>query len=103
MFPERCWRPDQSVGALDPKLGREPRPTQNPRLGPGRRREIVFGREMLGQGRQQGISPLVTEGRRLIPQQTGLRITGLPPVLLQELPDQLPPDPVICRPRQVRR
>jgi hypothetical protein len=42
----------------------------------------MLGREMLGQRRQQGIPPLVTEGRRLIPQQAGLSIAGLPPVLL---------------------
>ena len=47
MLPERGWRPDQGVGALDPELGREPRPTQNPRLG-RRRREIMLGREVLG-------------------------------------------------------
>lgn len=79
MFPERGWRPDQGVGALDPKLGREPRPARNPGLGPGRRREIMLGREVLGQGRKQGVPPLVTEGRRLIPQQTRLRIAGLRP------------------------
>jgi hypothetical protein len=90
VFPERGWRPDQGVGTLDSKLGREPRSTQNPRLGPGRRREIVLGREMLGQRCQQGIPPLVTEGQRLIVQQTRLSIVLDEPVAVEESGDLRP-------------
>ena len=61
----------------------------------------MLRRKMFRQCRQQRIPPFVTHEQRLIYQQRRLDVTGLPPVLLQELPDQLPPRPIISRPGQM--
>src|SRR5262245_56517895 len=61
----------------------------------------MTGREVLGQCSQQGVPAFVTARGRFVRQQRGLRLSLLPPVLLQELPDELPPGLVILRPRQV--
>lgn len=90
----------QSIGSLHPKLSREPRTLQHPRLRPVRRSETTLCRQMLSQGSQQSIPALVANGRWLVCQQRRLRIGCLPPVLLHELPDEFPPRPVIGRPRQ---
>ncbi len=57
----------------------------------------MLRRKVLGQRREKSVPALVADGRRLIHQQRGLSLGRLPPVLLQELPDKLPPQLVIGR------
>ena len=62
--------------------------------------QIMPGGKMLSQSSKKSIPPLVTDRRRLIPQQRGLNIVRLPPVLLRELPHELLPDLGVSRPCQ---
>ena len=50
MLAEGGWRVNERIGPLNPQLGRKPRPSKHPQIGPGRRREIMLSRKMLGQG-----------------------------------------------------
>jgi hypothetical protein len=67
-------RVHERIGPLNPKLGREPRPSENPQLSPAWRGETMLCRKMLGQGCQQSILALVTHRRRLVHEQRGLGI-----------------------------
>lgn len=103
MLAEGGRRVHERIGPLNPKLGRELRPSENPQLSPARRGEIMLCGKVLGQGRQQSIPSLVTHRRRLVHEQRRLDVLWLPPILFEELPERLPAGLLIGRPLQVHR
>ncbi len=97
MLAECSRRSYQGVSSLDLKFRREPWLLQDPELSPLRRCEVVLCPKMFSQRSQQYVPSLVAGGRGLILQQRWLHVIRLPSILLQELPDQLPPRLIIGR------
>jgi hypothetical protein len=92
MLAERCWSPRQSPGLLvcSSAGNHGCLKTRDSAHGGGAR--VKLSGKMLSQRCQKCIPPLVTNGRWLVLQQRGLSTGLLPPVLLEELPYELPPN-----------
>jgi hypothetical protein len=57
---------------------------------------VVDGGEMLGEGGEQDIPPLVTAAGRLVDRQRWALVGRFVPILLQELRDEPPPVPIVA-------